>query len=510
MRWRNPVLPGFHPDPSVCRVGDCFYLATSSFHFFPGLPLWRSHNLVDWEPVGPALCRPSQLDLAGTPPSRGLYAPTLRHGAGRFWLACTEVDRLGNFLLSAPSIEGPWSDPLPLAVGGIDPSLFFDDDGTVYLCSNDAPDGRAGISLSVIDPGTGAILERPRHICAGSGGRWPEGPHLYRRGGAWYLLLSEGGTEYGHYASIFRSASPWGPWEACPRNPVLSHRDDAASPIQCVGHPDLVEDAAGRWWLLCLGVRPLGPMLHNLGRETFLAPVSWDGEGWPVMGQDGKLGLEMEGSLPGPPARGMHACWEDRFDGPGLGPEWISLRRREPEAVALEEGRGLVLRGAGCGLSDPCGAPALVARPQPEIRCSFEALLDFRPTDAGMEAGIAALHDEDYHYEAFVTCREGTRVVALRRHVHDLEVEGPVLVLPGQGRVLLRLDADEEFYRFSFSCKDGGGGGEWRELGAGRTAGLCAEGTWRMTFTGVHFGLYCRGGEARFRLASCMARRASP
>lgn len=510
MRWRNPVLPGFHPDPSVCRVGDRFYLATSSFHFFPGLPLYRSHDLVDWEAVGHALDRPSQLDLAGTPPSRGLYAPTLRHGGGRFWLACTEVDRLGNFLLSAPSIEGPWSDPLPLAVGGIDPSLFFDVDGTAYLCSNGEADGRAGISLSVIDPGTGAVLEGPRHICAGSGGRWPEGPHLYRRGGAWYLLLSEGGTEYGHYASVFRSASPWGPWEACPRNPVLTHRDDAASPIQCVGHPDLVEDAAGRWWLLCLGVRPLGPMLHNLGRETFLAPVSWDGEGWPVMGQGGRLALEMDGPLPGRPVGEERRRWEDRFDCGALDPGWISLRGREPGAVATGEGRGLVLRGRGCGLSDPAGAPALVARPQTEVSCRFEALLDFQPGGAGMEAGIVALYDEDYHYEAFVTRRDGTRGVALRRRVHDLEVEGPFLPLPGRGQVVLRLDADAENYRFSFSCPDGGGEGGWRDLGAGRTAGLCTEGTWRMTFTGVHLGLYCREGEARFLGVSCVALRASP
>ena len=178
--------------------------------------------------------------------------------------------------------------------------------------------------------------------------------------------------------------------------------------------------------------------------------------------------------------------------------------------MALEEGRGLVLRGSGRGFSGPAASPALIARPQTEIRCSFEALLEFRPGGDGSEAGIVALYDEDYHYEAFVTRRDGARVVALRRCVHGLEVEGPFLPLPGQGRVLLRLDADADSYRFCFSPADGGVAGERRDLGSGRTAGLCTEGTWAMSFTGVHFGLYCREGEARFLLASCMDRRDGP
>jgi alpha-N-arabinofuranosidase len=510
MTWRNPVLAGFHPDPSACRVGEWFYLATSSFQFFPGLPLRRSTDLVHWELVGHAIDRPGQLDLRGTAPSRGLFAPTLRHHEGRLYLTCTEVDRLGNFLVSAPSIEGPWSEPLPIAVDGIDPSLFFDRDGTAYLCSNGRVDGRQGIALSVIDPANGAILEGPRHVCAGSGGRWPEGPHLYRRGDAWYLLLSEGGTEYGHFVTVFRAPSPWGPYEACPRNPVLTHRDDAMNPIQCVGHADFVEDAEGHWWCLCLGTRPLGPLLHNLGRETFLAPVSWDDGGWPVIGEGGRLAMEMDGPLPG--ARSRHekaptgpaaGSWSMEATDHRLALEWVSPRSRDARALRFHGGRGLLLRGSGCALSEPGGAPALVARPQTSVLCTFEASLEIAPGEGRTEAGIVVYYDEDYHYAIVVRTGEEGLSASLRRRVHDLEVEGPSIRLPSGGCLRLRIEADAESYGFLVSP---GGSREaaWLELGAGLCAGLCSEGTWRMSFTGVHFGLYCREGDALFTKASCV------
>lgn len=512
MWYQNPILSGFHPDPSICRVGDIFYLATSSFHYFPGIPLRRSRNLVDWDLVGYGISRPGQIDLAGTEASRGLFAPTIRERGGRFYIACTEVDRFGNFLVSAPAIEGPWSDPVPFAVGGIDPSLFFDEEGTAYLCTNGEVDGTPGIALSVVDPDTGAILEGPRHVCAGSGGRWPEGPHLYRRGGAWYLMLSEGGTEYGHMLTAFRAHSPWGPYEACPRNPVLSHRDAARSPVQCVGHGDLVDDAAGNWWLVCLGVRPLGPLLHNLGRETFLAPVYWDPDGWPLVGSMGRLDLEMEGPLPGPPPqapqKGRHegpaTGWRDEFGGPELSLEWSFVRARRPGIAEIRDGGGLTLAGGEAGLSDPAAAPSFVGRPQESFDCLFEATIEFEPADEGSEAGVAAYYDDSYHYEAFVTRRSGARAVCLRKRVHDIEAVVGTAALPERGAVQLRIAADRERYHFSYAC-----GGASGELGAGMTAGLCTEGTWRMTFTGVLFGLYCARGVALFLNSSCLDSRRS-
>lgn len=538
MRYRNPVLPGFHPDPSVCRSGDSFYLVTSSFHYFPGIPIWKSSDLVDWKLVGHGISRSEQIDLAGTAASRGLFAPTIRASRGRFYITCTEVDRLGNFILSAPKPEGPWSKPIRLEVPGIDPSLFFDDDGTAYLCTGGdlGKNLGFGISLSVIDPDTGKILEEPRLATRGSGGRWPEGPHLYKRGGRYYLFVAEGGTEYGHMETVFRAASPRGPWEACPHNPVLSHRDDPTNPIQCVGHSDLVEDEEGNSWLLCLGIRPIGPPLHNLGRETFLAPVAWDLKGWPVVGDDGRLKLEMEGPLPGrgpvsaAPLSAIEAAplaptgaaystttavsaaysstavaigWSDRFQGPGLSPEWCFLRGR-PLGIEAPPAGGLILRGGKVGLSDAAATPAFVGRPQRAFDCVFEARLEFEPEGAESEAGVAAYYDEHYHYEAFITRRSGSRVLCLRKRVHDIVVEIAALPIAEHGAVILRITANRERYEFSYAC-----GGSVAELGSGilgsgLVAGLCTEGTWRVTFTGVFFGLYCVQGEALFLDSSCV------
>jgi len=512
MKYRNPVLPGFHPDPSICRVGDTFYLATSSFHYFPGIPLWVSHNLVDWRPAGHGISRPEQLDLSGTEASRGLFAPTIRKNGDTFYIVCTQVDRLGNFIITAPSIEGPWSVPVKVDIGGIDPSLFFDDDGVAYLCTSCADGEKEGIALAAINPISGEILDGPGVICRGSGGRHPEGPHLYKRENAYYLLLSEGGTEYGHMLTIFRARAPWGPYEACPRNPVLSHRDFANNPIQCVGHGDFVEDPAGKWWLVCLGVRPIGhALLHNLGRETFLTPVRWDDEGWPQIGDNGRLSLAMDGSLPGQKAGTaveqnfgssrdhlVSPCWRDEFAGQ-LSCEWSFVRARVPGTAEIMPRGGLLLTGGEVSLSDPIATPVFLGRPQQAFDCVFSALVDFDPADRESEAGIAAYYDDSYHYEAFVTWRSGHRTVALRKHVHDIEVVDAEAIIPGEGAVCLTLKSDREQYSFSYSCGEISG-----ELGAGLTAGLCTEGTWRMSFVGVFLGLYCVRGKALFLSASCV------
>jgi xylan 1,4-beta-xylosidase len=532
MQYRNPVLPGFHPDPSACRVGSNFYLATSSFHYFPGIPLWTSTDLVEWRLAGHGISDPRQLDLAGTPASQGLFAPTLRFHDGRFHLTCTEVDRLGNFAVSAPAIEGPWSAPVRIPIQGIDPSLFFDEDGSVYLSAGGETEFGMGITLSVIELASGKLLEGPRLITHGSGGIWPEGPHMYKRDGIYYLFLAEGGTEYGHMETVFRSTSPWGPYEACPRNPVLSHRDDASNPIQCAGHGDLVEDEEGNSWLLCLGVRQLGARqagaqpLHNLGRETFLAPVAWDSSGWPVIGDDGRLSLEMDGPLPVPESfpfpigaaasasrqAGPRRAWRDGFVGPSLAPEWSFVRERPEGMAGIAPGGGLIVAGRA-RLSDPAATPAFLGRPQDAFACSFEATLDFDPEDETSEAGITALYDDSCHCEAFVTRRSGSRSLCFRTCVRGLEAESAALRIPERGPLRLGVAADRESYTFSCTpvkseslAEDESQGdascGAAILLGSGPTSGLCTEGTAKASFTGVFLGLYCVGGRALFTGAS--------
>lgn len=277
----RPVVPGFHPDPSVVRDGDGYVLVCSSFEYAPGLPVFRSDDLVTWDLVGHAWDRPSQLRLDGLRPSGGVYAPTLRHHDGRFWLVTTNVnDGPGHLLVTAERPEGPWSEPVRIAeAGGIDPDLAWDEDGTCYLTWCDG-----GIQQAVLDPTTGRLLSAPRRIWSGTGGKHPEGPHLHRVGDTWYLLVAEGGTGHGHAVSVARAPSPAGPFEPSPHNPLLTARG-TESVVQNAGHADLVERPDGTWAVVFLGVRPVGyfPGWHVLGRETYAAEVTWR-DGWPVLG----------------------------------------------------------------------------------------------------------------------------------------------------------------------------------------------------------------------------------
>src|SRR6185312_6704441 len=364
--YRNPVLPGFYPDPSVVRVGEWFYLVNSSFEFFPGVPLHRSRDLVHWEPLGQVLTRDSQLPLGHAGPSGGIFAPTIRYHAGTFYLITTNVSHGGSFFVTATDPAGPWSEPvwLEMSGGGIDPSLFFDDDGKVYLTST----GREpGIYAAQIDIATGKLLTAPRIVWKGTGGRYAEGPHLYKIAGRYYLMISEGGTEYGHMVTIARATSPWGPFEPCPRNPILTHRNTPLSePIQATGHADLVEDGEGHWWMVFLGIRPQGGYYwHHLGRETFLAPVRWDAQGWPVVNDGQPIALEMHvqglpaAPLPTPPVR-------DDFDGASLGPAWSFLRNPRRTAYSTTERPGwLTLHPEDASLDSETGSsPAFVGRRQ--------------------------------------------------------------------------------------------------------------------------------------------------
>ena len=309
--YQNPVISGFNPDPSICRVGEDFYLVTSSFEFFPGVPIYHSKNLVNWELINYCLTDEEQLRLKGCGPSDGIYAPTLRYWDGVWFMTVTNISDKGNFIVHTRDIRGKWSAPGWVDQKGIDPSLYFErslrghgEDGApmyedrAYFCSNGGEEG-PGIYLCQVNPFTGERLSASRKISAGCGGKAPEAPHIYRIGEYYYLMMAEGGTEYGHGITMQRSRDIYGPYEACPYNPVLTHRDAGGDPIQAVGHGDLTEDQNGNWWVVCLGIRPLeGSMLHNLGRETFLAPVVWQ-DSWPVIGNNGRIAGQMQGPLPG-------------------------------------------------------------------------------------------------------------------------------------------------------------------------------------------------------------------
>ncbi|WP_225845897.1 glycoside hydrolase family 43 protein [Streptomyces sp. HPF1205] len=419
----NPVIPGFSPDPSICRAGEDYYVATSSFEYVPGVPLWHSRDLVHWRLIGHALDRPGQLELTDeVPASAGVFAPTLRYHDGRFWMITTVVGETGTFLVTARDPAGPWSDPVPVGVPGIDPDLAWDEDGTCWCLYS-----HGGIRAVRIDPHTGKLLGEPVAVWSGTGLQYPEGPHLYRFGGWWYLLLSEGGTERGHALSVARARTLPGPFEPHPANPVLSHRS-TDHPIQNTGHGDMVQAHDGTWWMVLLGTRPRGdtPLYHGLGRETFLAPVRWEDE-WPVPGP-----LELRAQAPAltphpwpaEPAR-------DDFDAGTLAPCWVQLRRPDPEAVRLDERPGhLVLHARGDSLDRP-GA-TFVGRRQRDPDCSARTLAD---VSEGGRGGLVARLDEAHHYQ--VETGGGTvRAVARIGPLSSVVAEHPVPA----GPVTLRID----------------------------------------------------------------------
>jgi xylan 1,4-beta-xylosidase len=328
----NPIIPGFHPDPSICRVGEDYYVVTSSFEYFPGVPIFHSRDLARWEQIGNVLDRPSQLNLrrGREGASAGIYAPTIRHHDGEFWVVTTNRDDVmkGHLIVRASDPAGEWSDPVHTSGAiGIDPDLAWDESGTCYLTWS-IPQG---IAQATVDPSTGKVLSEPRVIWGGTGMAHTESPHLIRHGAYWYLLVAEGGTGLGHGVCVARSDSPSGPWEPHPANPILSHRSTDHL-VQNVGHADLVERPDGSWALVHLGVRPRGsfPEFHVNGRETFLAGVDWV-DGWPVIVED------RYSASPVPTA------FTDDFAADELSPRWISPGIAPRSFAVPQAGEGLRL-----------------------------------------------------------------------------------------------------------------------------------------------------------------------
>jgi beta-xylosidase len=417
--YDNPVIGGFHPDPSVCRAGEDYYLACSSFEYFPGVPIFHSRDLVHWRQIGNALDRPSQLGLSPeSTASGGIFAPTIRHHDGRFYLITTNVSGRGTFVVTAERPDGPWSDPVWIDVPGVDPDLAWDEDGSCWCVS-------AGNQVARIDPADGKVLEGPYPVWSGTGGKYPEAPHLYQVDGWWYLLMSEGGTERGHAVSVARARSPRGPFEPGPANPILTHRG-TGRPIQSTGHADLVQAADGTWWMVLLGTRPRGytPEFQVLGRETFLVPVRW-ADGWPVAGPVEERHPAPAAWHPLPPEPGR-----DDFDAETLAPYWISPRSRPDGSWSLTERPGrLTLHATGPTLDRP--GCTFIGRRQQHHDCRVSARLD----PGSGRAGLSVRMDEAHHYDLEVSdghARVVARIGPLRQCVAEHAVQpGPLTLTLG-------------------------------------------------------------------------------
>lgn len=498
---RNPILPGFHPDPSIARVGDDFYIATSTFEWFPGVQIHHSRDLANWTLVARPLERADQLDMIGNPDSGGVWAPCLSHCDGLFYLIFTDVKQwtgtgykiTHNYLTTAPAIEGPWSDPVYLDSSGFDASLFHDDDGRKWYVSMiwDHRSNRnqfAGTLLQEFDPLGRQLVGPRRNIFKGTDLRLTEAPHLYRRDGWYYLLVAEGGTGYGHAATIARSRRIEGPYEVDPDNPFLSSRDDPDAPLQKGGHASLVQTQDGSWYAVHLCGRPLRDRRCVLGRETAIQKIVWSADGWPRLAHGGRVpAVEVEAPGSAAPARAARSHREE-FDAASLSIDFQSLRRPiDARWACLNERPGwLRLRGAEPTTSN--FRQSLVARRVQAFDIEARACMDFQPPEFKQMAGLIAYYDTRKHYYLRVSRDDdGRRHIGIIRcdagkHDDLPETETP---LPEEGLIYLKISIRREALQFAYSLDNH----TWQYIGPEFDATILSDDYHSLGFTGAFVGL---------------------
>lgn len=507
----NPILPGFNPDPSICRVGPDYYIATSTFEWFPGVQIHQSRDLANWTLVTRPLSRPTQLDMRGNPDSGGIWAPCLSHADGRFWLVYTDVKRLDgnfkdahNYIVTAPAIEGPWSEPVHVNSSGFDPSLFHDDDGRKWFLNmvwNHVSHGVggqpmhpsfAGILLQEYDAASARLVGPVRNIFAGSDHGLVEGPHLFKRNGWYYLTTAEGGTGYGHAVTMARARDIGGPYELHPDIHLITAKDDPDAPLQRAGHGQIVETPDGAVYHTHLCSRPLaGTRRSPLGRETAIQKCVWGDDGWLRLEGGGPLPrVHVEGpAQPAPPAAALHR----HFDGPVLPPEFQWLRTPYPERIFSLTERPGMLRLFGRESTGSWFEQALVARRQEHFSLRAETELHFDPVTYQQAAGLIHYYNRHkFHFAAVTRNRAGERVLMLMSCPGDwtdgrlsFAPEEP-LILP-DGPVRLAAEIREAELRFLFDTGDG-----WRKAGPVLDASLISDEAGRGehgSFTGAFIGM---------------------
>jgi xylan 1,4-beta-xylosidase len=518
-QYANPILKGTYPDPAVMRVGKDFYYVSSTFAWFPGLPIFHSTDLVNWKQIGNAIDRPGMLDFGRLGLSRAVFAPTLSHHDGTFYLLNTCVDCQGNFLITAKDPKGPWSNPTWLpTVEGIDPYLFFDEDGSAMIVFNGEPPGppeyrgHRAIWAIAYDIKTGKTVgERKLLLDKGVNPAakpiWPEGPHILKKDGWYYLIAAEGGTAEGHSQVALRSKSAWGPYVPYANNPILTQRGlpkDRPLPITSAGHANLVDTPDGKWWATFLAVRPYGDDLYNTGRETFLLPVEWK-DGWPIILENGKTipyvhaKPDLPATTPKPPPMSGAFKARDEFDGKALPLNWVTMRIPQQRWWRLDGGK-LVLTARPETIGGMT-QPSFWGRRQQHINASATTEMRFAPTKVGDKAGMVAVQSDDYFFFLGLERNaQGQDEIVLERRAGPSDPESGVKVasapvtLKAGAPVWLKVTARGGAYDFSYALT----AGQWKTLKAGE------DGTILSTkkaggFVGALLGVYAHDGAAQGR-----------
>ena len=476
--YTNPVIPGFYSDPSVCRVGDDYYLITSTFEYFPGVPIFHSKDLVHWEQIGHCIHRREQL-----PNGINIFAATLRYHKGTFYMITTNVVDGGNFYVTATNPAGPWSDPIWVDIPGIDPDLFFDADGKTYVISSP-------FILYEIDLKSGKLLTEGRKVWNGTGGRYAEGPHIYKKDGFYYLMGAEGGTEEAHSETIARSHSIWGPYTDNPANPILAHANAAGqgNPIQGVGHADMIEAHDGTRWMVFHGYRNISEMAggvqHILGRETCLAPVDWPTNGWPVVNGNGTVNVNMTClTLPLKPFPKKPAKID--FNTPILGLEWNYYQLPNENNYQLDAKKGVLrLKGADLAIGDK-GSPTFIGRRLQHLNFSATTQMDFDPRNENEEAGMILLNNNS-HFDILVQRKNGKRILVVKLQFGTTTYNSEAIELK-PGPVRLRVKGERTTFTFSYAQGDS----DYKNIETVDAKFLSSETVgW---FTGVYVGFYATG-----------------
>lgn len=522
---RNPILPGFNPDPSIVRVGDDYYVATSTFEWYPGVQIHHSRDLVNWRLLTRPLRRPSQLNMLGDPDSCGVWAPCLSYADGQFWLIFTDVKRYGrttvggasgaslrdfhNFLVTCPTIDGDWSDPVYMNSSGFDPSLFHDDDGRKWFVNQlwDHRPGQnrfAGIVLQEYSVKERRLVGQRVNIFKGTPLGLTEAPHLYKRDGWYYLLTAEGGTGWNHAVTMARARKIDGPYELHPDTYILSsrHRPDVA--LQRAGHADIVETPAGETYMVYLCGRPLPNRGRCvLGRETAIQPMVWGKDGW-LRTTDGQ-GIAQSNPpapqklaphpFPAPPAR-------ENFDAPTLPIEFQWLRSPWPEELFSLKARPGHLRLYGRETIGSLFKQALVARRQQALCYSASTVVEFEPEHFQQLAGLVCYYGQAKFHYLYVSHDDtvGKHLRAMSAIPDGVVADAftPMIPIPAGKPVELRVEVDFERLRFAYRV----GGGAWTWLPQQLDASILSDeatSPGAPNFTGAFVGVACQdmAGTAR-------------
>lgn len=478
MKYTNPIIKGFNPDPSICRVGDDYYLVTSTFEYFPGIPIYHSTDLVNWVQIGNCIERPEQLPFEVAEPDKGIWAPTIRYNNGKFYVTAKFMG-VGNFIISSENPATGWSAPVTVDIAGIDPSILFDN-GRAYYCTNaHGEDNREAISLLEINADTGEALSDIKQIWHGDCADRPqylEAPHIYHINDWYYLIGAEGGTGQNHMITCARSKSVWGPYENCPHNPILTNRYNTSHGVACSGHGDLVEDKNGNWWCVHLATRPDDEWYSHLGRETFLLPVTWKNEWFYIA--DGKSHIEIDTPLLWNEQQ-TENVWTADFS--KIEPKWLFLRNPIRENYIFQDGN-LTLIPSTAKISDDTGTPTMMLIRQPDIECAISAQMDFVPVNNGDEAGMT-IYISNKGYYTFSKIKSNNRnYMVISKNSSDFE---PICREIENGRLTLRIEASKKNYDFYYGINNGG------YVHAGNVPVLTREDAGKC-FTGTLIGIFAQ------------------